>query len=126
MKKSILIVEDEESMRKALEEILQEEGFETQSAVDGEEGLSMICDGNHDLVVLDIILPKKDGFEVLKELKKCKKDGKKTPPVLLLTNLNEMSDIQRALDLGAKTYLVKTNYQLKDIVKKIKEVINEK
>jgi DNA-binding response OmpR family regulator len=125
MKKSILIIEDEESMRKALEETLQEEGFEIQGASDGEEGLSMICAGNYDLVILDIILPKKDGFEVLRELKKCKKDSKKIPPVMLLTNLNEMSDIQKALDLGAKTYLVKTNYQLKDIVKKIKEELEE-
>ena len=126
MKKSILIIEDEELMRKALEEVLQEEGFETQSAVDGEKGLNMICDGSYDLVILDIILPKKDGFEVLRDLKKCKMDGKKNPPVVLLTNLNEANDIQKALDLGAKTYLVKSNYQLKDIVKKIKEIINEK
>lgn len=125
MKKSILIIEDEESMRKALRETLQEEGFEAQGASDGEEGLSMICAGNYDLVILDIILPKKDGFEVLKELKKCRKGDKKIPPVVLLTNLNEMSDIQKALDLGAKTYLVKTNYQLKDIVKKIKEELDE-
>jgi DNA-binding response OmpR family regulator len=125
MKKRILIIEDEESMRKALEEILQEEGFETESAADGEKGLGMICDGSYDLIILDIILPKKDGFEVLRELKKCRKEGEKKTPVVLLTNLNEMSDIQKALDLGAKTYLVKTNYQLKDIVKKIKEEIDE-
>lgn len=125
MKKRILIIEDEESMRKALEEILQEEGFETESAADGEKGLGMICGGSYDLIILDIILPKKDGFEVLRELKKCRKEGEKKTPVVLLTNLNEMSDIQKALDLGAKTYLVKTNYQLKDIVKKIKEEIDE-
>lgn len=124
MNKRILIVEDEATMQKILEDFLNQEGFKTKVASNGEEGIKMAKEETFDLMLLDIILPKKDGFEVLEELKK---DGRSAKlPVILLTNLSDPGDIQRAIDLGAKTYLVKSEYQLEEIAKKIKQYLNIK
>jgi len=120
-KKRILIIEDEATLQRALSEFLTSEGFEVLSAMDGEEGLNMAKEKIPDLVLLDIILPKKDGYEVLAEIKKDEKTTK--IPVVLLTNLEAAEDVQRAFDSGATTYLVKSNYKLEDIVKKIKEIL---
>jgi DNA-binding response OmpR family regulator len=120
-KKRILIIEDETTLQRALTEYLTAEGFDVTSALDGEEGLNMAKTKNPDLVLLDIILPKKDGYEVLSEIKKDEK--LKKVPVVLLTNLEAAEDIDRAFDAGATTYLVKSNYKLEDVVKKIKELL---
>lgn len=111
-------------MQKVLEDFLQEEGFETQVASNGEDGIKMAKDGNFDLMLLDIILPKKDGFEVLEEIKKDK-DASELP-VILLTNLSDPADVQRAIDLGAKTYLVKSEYQLGEIADKVRQYLKIK
>jgi DNA-binding response OmpR family regulator len=120
-KKRILIIEDEATLQRSLSEFLIAEKFEVLSALDGEEGLSMAKEKNPDLILLDIILPKKDGYEVLGEIKKDEKTAK--IPVVLLTNLESAEDVQRAFDAGATTYLVKSNYKLEDIVRKIKEIL---
>lgn len=120
-KKKILIVEDEPMLQRTLTEFLTGEEFEVLNALDGEEGLNLTKSKNPDLILLDIILPKKDGYEVLKEIKGDEKTKK--IPVILLTNLEAAEDVQRAFDLGATTYLVKSNYKLEDIVKKIKEAL---
>ena len=122
--KTILVVEDEQGMRDALKETLEESGYTTVLAEDGERGIEMARQHKPDLVLLDIILPKKDGFEVLRELKQDEK--LKETPVILTTNLSEPSDIQKALDLGATTYLVKSNYSLSDIIEKIQEILENK
>lgn len=117
-KKKILIIEDDRSLQNALVEIIRQEGFESESALDGEEGLAKIKTFQPDLILLDIILPKKDGFEVLAEIKK---DGTlKNIPVLILTNLEEVDNVQKALDLGATNYMVKSDFSLKDVVEKIR------
>jgi DNA-binding response OmpR family regulator len=120
-KKRILIIEDETTLQRALTEYLTAEGFEVTSALDGEEGLNMAKTKNPDLILLDIILPKKDGYEVLSGIKKDEK--LKKVPVVLLTNLEAAEDIDRAFNAGATTYLVKSNYKLEDVVKKIKELL---
>ena len=120
-KKKILIIEDEAAFQKILSEFLGIEGFETLSALDGESGLEMARSQNPDLVLLDIILPKKDGYEVLAELKKDEKT--KNIPVILLTNLESPEDVGKALQLGASTYLVKADYKLEEITQKIKELL---
>ncbi|HEX7586663.1 MAG TPA: response regulator [Patescibacteria group bacterium] len=120
-KKKILIIEDESTLQKALAEFLTEEGFEVFSALDGEMGAEMAKKGKPDLVLLDIILPKKDGYEVLDELKGS--DETKMIPVILLTNLESAEDIDRAFEKGANTYLVKSNYKLEEVVGKIKETL---
>lgn len=117
----ILLVEDELTLHRALAEFLKEAGFEIISAFDGEEAVTLAKSNKIDLILLDIILPKKDGFEVMADLKMDKKNQK--VPIILLTNLESAEDIQKAFDAGATTYLVKSNYKLEDIVKKIKETL---
>ena len=120
-KKTILVVEDEKGMRESLQEILESSGYAVVVAEDGERALELVVSQKIDLVLLDIILPRKDGFEVLKELKENEKT--KGIPVVLATNLSDPKDIQKALDYGATTYLVKANYSLGDIAAKVDEVI---
>jgi CheY-like chemotaxis protein len=120
--KTILIVEDEMGMRDSLKEILETNGYIVVTAEDGVQALEVVAaEKEVSLILLDIILPKKDGFEVLKELKENEKT--KEIPVVLTTNLSDPKDIQKALDLGATTYLVKSNYSLADIVAKVDEVL---
>ncbi len=116
--KKILIVEDEKNMRESLKEAFEEGHFEVLTEEDGENVIDIVKEKEPDIILLDIILPKKDGFEVLSELKGDV--NTRNVPVILSTNLSDPSDIQKALDLGATTYLVKSNYSLEDIVKKIK------
>lgn len=117
-KQKILIIEDDRSLQAALVEALAQEGYETASAFDGEEGIQKSEVEMPDLILLDLILPKKDGYEVLAEIKK---GPNKNIPVLILTNLEEIDNVQRALDLGAKTFMIKSDFSLKDIVEKIRE-----
>jgi DNA-binding response OmpR family regulator len=123
MADKILFVEDEPSLQKAISELLTQEGFKIFTATDGEEGLEMAKKEKPNLILLDLILPKKDGFEVLKELKA---DAElKDIPVIVLTNLEGMGDVEKALELGATTYLVKANYELEDVVTKIKDFLGK-
>jgi len=117
-KKKILIIEDDRSLQTALVEALTQEGYETVSALDGEEGIQKAAFEKPDLILLDIVLPKKNGYELLAEIKK---GPQKDIPVMILTNLEEIENIQQALDLGATTFMIKSDYSLKDIVEKVQE-----
>ena len=119
----ILFVEDEPTLQKELNEILKQEGFKILSAFDGEEALKTAKKEKPNLILLDLILPKKDGFEVLKELKSD--EGLKDIPVIVLTNLEGVGDVEKAIELGATTYLIKANYKLEDVVTKIKDFLQE-
>jgi len=123
MPKKILFIEDESSLQKTFSDILGPEGYEIISALDGEIGLRLAKTKNPDLILLDLILPKVHGFEVLKELKTNPKT--KEIPVIVLTNLEEMGDVEKALELGATTYLVKVQYTLEEVVEKIKKIIEK-
>jgi len=120
----ILIVEDERRFREMLSSIFNSEGFSVISASNGEEGLKIAESEIPDVILLDIILPKKDGFEVLEGLKKKNRLSK--IPVIVLTNLEDNRDVQRALSLGAYTYLVKANYTLDEIVEKVNFFLRSK
>lgn len=122
MSKKILFIEDESALQRAASHVLIEDGFELLSALDGLSGLSMAREQQPDLILLDLILPKMDGFAVLEALKKD--TATQHIPVIVLSNLEGGSDIERALSLGATTYLVKTNYRLEEVVTKIKEVLH--
>lgn len=119
MKKTILLIEDEANLQKLLGEQLEEQNFTVLHALNGEIGIKKALEHRPNLILLDLILPKKNGFEVLRDLKA--NQATKDIPVIILTNLENASEIQKALALGATTYLVKTNYQLEEIIKKIKE-----
>jgi len=120
-KKKLLVVEDEVVLNKALQDFLTFEGFDVTVAFDGEDGIKKTFSEKPDLVLLDIILPKKDGYEVIKELKSSSET--KNIPIILLTNLGSVNDVEKALNLGATTYLVKADYKLEEITQKIKEVL---
>ena len=119
--KKILLVEDEPSLQQTLGEILRQEGFEVVVAHDGLEGFEKIKKEKPDLVLLDLILPKLDGFEVLKKVKGDPETAQ--VPVIVLTNLEGTEDVERALGLGATTYLVKANYEIDEVVDKIKQIL---
>jgi len=122
MDKKILIIEDDVILREVLSDFLVKEGFTVVTASNGEEGVNQAKKKKPDLIILDIILPKKDGFEVIKDLKKDEKTEKIF--IVLLTNLESLNDIEKALNLGATTYLIKSDYSLEEVVKKIKDILN--
>ena len=121
--KTILFIEDESALQKTFGEILKQEGYEMISALDGEIGLRLAGTKKPDLILLDLILPKIHGFEVLKKLKQA--EGTKNIPVIILTNLEGMKDVDMALETGAATYLVKAQYSLEEILEKIKKVLGD-
>lgn len=99
----ILIIEDEESLAKNISDILTKEGYLTEIAPDGEQGLEKGLSGDFNLIVLDILLPKLNGYEVLRELRRQKNDT----PVLILTIKNSVENRVEGLDSGADDYLIK-------------------
>ena len=121
MSKKILFIEDESALQKTFGEILRQEGYEMISALDGETGLRLAKSEKPDLILLDLILPKMPGFDVLKKLKEDNET--KDIPVIVLTNLEDIKDVDRAIELGATTYLVKAKYSLEEIVEKIKKAL---
>ncbi len=121
MEKKILVVEDEATLHKALVDVLGQAGYKTFSALDGAMGLELSQKEKPDLVLLDIILPKMDGFEVLKNIKGDKDTS--SIPVLMLTNLGDMEDVQKALEYGANGYLVKADFHLDDVLRKVEEIL---
>jgi len=121
--KKILFIEDESALQETFRGILREEGYEMISAMDGEEGLRLAKTEKPDLILLDLVLPKIDGFKVLKRLKEDP-ETKKTP-VVILTNLEDVENVNKALELGATTYLVKASYSPEEILEKIRRILGE-
>lgn len=121
--KKILFIEDESALQKSIGDALEQAGYEVISALDGELGLRLAKTEKPDLILLDLILPKMRGFEVLEQLKGDL--ATKEVPVIILTNLENMEDVNQALELGAMTYLVKTHYTLDEVVGKIKKALGE-
>ncbi|OGL90342.1 hypothetical protein A3I45_01505 [Candidatus Uhrbacteria bacterium RIFCSPLOWO2_02_FULL_53_10] len=100
---------------------LGQEGFSVLSALDGEAGLRLAKDKLPDVILLDLILPKANAFDVLRTLKGHEET--KHIPVVVLTNLESMEDVQKALDLGAMSYLVKANYKLEEVIEKVRQAL---
>lgn len=121
-KEKILFIEDEEALQTSLCSALRQAGYDAISAFDGEEGIEHAKNSKPDLILLDIILPRRSGFEVLEELKVD--EGTRDIPVIVLTNLERISDVERMLSLGATNYLVKANYEIRDILVKIRQVLD--
>ena len=121
--KKILFIEDESAFHKTFGEVLKQEGYQMISALDGEVGLRLAETEKPDLILLDLILPKINGFEVLKKLQE--NEETKKIPIIVLTNLEGIKDIDKAIELGATTYLVKAQYTLEEVVEKINKVIGK-
>lgn len=115
----ILIIEDEKIMRQMLIERLAEEKFDVLEAENGEEGLKTALKEHPDLILLDIILPKMNGTIVLDELRKDA--WGKNVPVIVLSNLSDVETAAEALENNVHDFLVKTDWSLNDVVRKIKE-----
>lgn len=119
MKKKILLIEDEIFIRELYEKVLQGAGYDVVPAQDGQEGLEKVRNEKFDLLLLDIMLPKVTGIDVLKEMKKDTNPDVKNLPVYLLTNLGQESIIKEAFKLGANGYLLKAKYLPNQIVTEI-------
>ena len=124
VKAKILFVDDDNFLRKVYKAELEDHGHEVILAADGEEGLSKAREFDPDLIILDMIMPEKNGFEVLTELQED--PGTKNIPVVILSNLGQKDDIKKGLDLGAVDYLVKDNTTLAIIVDKVSEYLHSK
>ena len=122
-KKTILLVEDDEFLAELYGTKLSLEGYDVSLATDGEKGLKMIKEKKPQLVLLDIILPKMDGFEVLKAGKTDR--ALRSIPIILLTNLSQKDEVKKGLGLGAKDYLIKAHFMPSEVVEKIKETLGE-
>jgi len=121
--KKILFVEDESALQKTFGDILKQGGYEMISALNGEIGFNLAKAKKPDLILLDLVLPKMHGFEVLKKLKE--EPETKEIPVIVLTNLEGMEDVGQAVKLGAAAYLVKAQYTIEEVMEKIKKAIGE-
>jgi len=121
--KKVLIVEDDALISEMYSNKFKEVGFEVVLAKDGEEAIVRTKETNPDLVLLDVVLPKKDGFEVLEEIKKD--PALKNIKIVLLTNLSEGENINRGLNSEADAYLVKAHSTPSQIVEKVKEIMGE-
>ncbi|MBI2462918.1 MAG: response regulator [Candidatus Spechtbacteria bacterium] len=116
---AVLVVEDDQFLRDLIVHKLIEEGFTVFEAIDGEEGLNKALNNKPQIILLDIILPGIDGFEVLRQLKQKKET--ENIPVIVLSNLGQEDDVERARALGAKDYLVKAQFTPAEIIEKIKK-----
>ena len=113
----ILLIEDDLPLLRMYQVAFSKAGHTLYHAVDGEEGLEKVNQQLPDLILLDIVLPKKDGFDILKELKADKKTA--NIPVVCLSVLHQKEDIQKCMDLGADDYLVKTDTMPEQVVSKV-------
>ena len=118
----VLIIEDEEALLSVLEHKLTREGYEVSLARDGEQGLEQIKAIKPEVVLLDILMPKLDGFGVLAKLHS---DGLiSTLPVIVISNSGQPVEIDRALKLGARDYLVKAEFSPEEVVEKVRKVLS--
>lgn len=117
----IVIVEDEEALARVLKEKFEGEEFKVELAMDGKVALSVIQKMRPDLVLLDLMLPKRDGIDVLKDIK-ADRDFENLP-VIVLSNLDGDEDIKQAISLGAKDYFVKSQHPIKEVVEKVKDFL---
>ncbi|MBI5046105.1 MAG: response regulator, partial [Candidatus Niyogibacteria bacterium] len=124
MKNRILIVEDEEFLIRALKDNLEVEGYAIDTAMNGEEAMDRIRKQLPTIILLDLLMPKKDGFYVLEEVKK--NPDWKLIPIIVLSNLGGDADIKRALEMGASDYFVKSQHPIEEVIEKIKAHIEGK
>lgn len=120
-KKKVLVCDDEKAISHALELKLTHEGFDVTTAANGDDCLGVMEKEKFDLVLLDLVLPQKDGFGVLEELKTR---GNKVP-IIITSNLGQQEDIKRVENLGVTQYLIKSNTSIMEMVEKVKEIIGK-
>lgn len=115
------MVEDDKFLRELIVQKLEKEGFAVVQAVDGEEGVKKVKEEKPDLVLLDLILPGIDGFEVLTRVKED--PALVAIPVIILSNLGQKDDVERGLKLGVSGYLIKAHFTPSEIIEKVKSLL---
>jgi two-component system, OmpR family, alkaline phosphatase synthesis response regulator PhoP len=118
---SVLLAEDDEFIIDIYTKKLESEGFSVVVAKDGQEAMTKIKENIFDLVLLDIVLPKFDGWQILKEIKQDER--LKMTKVVILSNLGQKSEVEKGADLGATKYMIKANYSPSEMVKEIKKIL---
>ena len=122
MPKRILVVDDDENILSLERTILEQKGFLVTTAGGGEEALKLLREQSFDLVLLDVMMPKMSGFDVLDALKGD--PSVRDIPVIMLTNLETAADVRRAADAGAHSYLVKSNMNLDELAARIADALS--
>jgi len=123
LSKKILVVEDDPFLSNLLKIRLEKERLNVILAKDGDEAIKKIQETDPDLILLDLILPKKSGFEVLQNI--SLDPNFKNKPVVIISNLGQTIDVQKAKELGAIEYFVKAKISIDDLILKIKEFISK-
>ena len=121
MAKKVLIIEDDKFLRELIARKISEQGYEVFEAEDGSAGFKKIKEIKPDLILLDLILPTVDGFEVLAQLKK--EVTLSSIPVIILSNLGQKEDVEKGLKLGAAGYLIKAHFNPDEIIERVKDVL---
>jgi DNA-binding response OmpR family regulator len=121
MAQKILIIEDDQFIRESIVQRLKKEGYEASAAIDGEEGIKKVKEEKPALVLLDLVLPVLDGFEVLTKMKED--PSLSSIPVIILSNLDQKEDVERGLKLGAVDHLVKAHFTPGEIIEKVRAVL---
>ena len=124
LKNNILIIEDEHDICEVYSEVLSMAGYKVQGAADGETGMQKIRDENWDVLLLDIMLPGKDGLKILKEIRANPELRKGL--VVALTNLNSESIIKEAFDQGVDGYLIKSEITPDKVVEEVNKILTDK
>ncbi len=119
--KKILVIEDDKFLRELISQKLASEGYDVAEAVDGDKGIESVKLEKPDLVLLDLIIPGIDGFEVLAKMKADPELAK--IPIIILSNLGQKDDIEKGLEMGANDYLIKAHFTPGEIVEKIESII---
>ena len=117
----VLVIEDDKFLRELISQKLIKEGFSVEGAVDGEEGVKKVKESRPGVILLDLILPGIDGFEVLSRIKGDPSVA--SIPVIILSNLGQKEDVERGLKLGAVDYLVKAHFTPGEIIEKINNIL---
>jgi DNA-binding response OmpR family regulator len=121
LKKIIMIIEDDDFLRSLAVTKLQSSGFDVESASNGQDGLAKLQSSSADLLILDLMLPVMNGFDVLRTLRNDPQY--KNLPVIVFSNMGEEKDIKICLDLGITDYMIKSNFTLDELVEKINMVL---
>lgn len=119
----VLVVEDDKFLVSAYRAKLTKSGFEVQIALDGQEGVDALKTFTPDIILLDLVMPRKDGFTTLGEIRAQEKW--KTVPVIVTSNLGQKEDIDKAMSLGATDYIIKSDLSMDALVAKINSVVNK-
>lgn len=121
-KQRVLLVEDDGFLASIYAQKLEVEGYDVSFATNGEDGLKLALKDKPDLILLDLLMPKMDGFEMLERLKAD--EALKAIPVLVLSNLGQKEDVERVIKLGAAGYVIKAHSLPHETVKRIKEILH--